>query len=227
MNLRIAAIVLFGSTTLLACGGGQKSAEAEKTPAEAAQGQDAAKVDGSAIAKAEAAADEDEPGEGEEGCVYGDHDKKEHAHGEEGCPHSEGDGVKPSGEPGHFGAAFALSETKALKDVLASASDTPSEDAIQVSGEIDSVCQKMGCWMVLKDGDEATARILMKDHSFTVPMDSKGKKAIVEGTLAARTFSEKEVKHLEKDGGGDPAAVSGERKEFVLTASGIKIPPNS
>ena len=127
MNLRIAAIVLFGSTTLLACGGGQKSAEAEKTPAEAAQGQDAAKVDGSAIAKAEAAADEDEPGEGEEGCVYGDHDKKEHAHGEEGCPHSEGDGVKPSGEPGHFGAAFALSETKALKVVVGEIRQRPRE----------------------------------------------------------------------------------------------------
>ncbi|MEZ4383592.1 MAG: DUF4920 domain-containing protein [Nannocystaceae bacterium] len=221
MNLRIAAIVLFGSTTLLACGGGQKSADAEK-PAEVAKGQDAAKIDGEAIAKADEA---DKAGEGEEGCVYGDHDKKEHAHGEEGCPHAEGEGVNPSAEPGHFGAAFALSESKALKDVLASGDE--SAETIQVSGEIDSVCQKMGCWMVLKDGDEAKARILMKDHSFTVPMDAKGKKAIVEGTLASRTFSEKEVKHLEKDGGGDPAEVSGERKEFVLTASGIKIPPNS
>ena len=78
--------------------------------------------------------------------------------------------------------------------------------------------------MVLKDGDAAIARILMKDHAFAVPMDSKGKTAIVEGTLATRTFSEKEVKHLEKDAGGDPSAVGGERKEFVLTASGIQIP---
>ena len=51
-----------------------------------------------------------------------------------------------------------------------------------MTGELTEVCQKAGCWMVLKEG-EVTARILMKDHGFTVPMDVKGKSAIVEGTL--------------------------------------------
>jgi hypothetical protein len=76
--------------------------------------------------------------------------------------------------------------------------------------------------MVIKDG-EKTARVLMKDHAFAVPKDARGKKARVEGTLQARTFTEAQVKHLEKDGGGDPSKVSGERSEYVLTASGVEI----
>ena len=39
----------------------------------------------------------------------------------------------------------------------------------------------------------------------------------------ARTFTEAQVKHLEKDAGKDPAAATGERTEYVLTASGVKI----
>jgi len=63
----------------------------------------------------------------------------------------------------------------------------------------------------------------MKDHGFTVPMDSKGKPVVIEGTIEARTFNEAQVKHLEKDAGKDPAAVSGERTEHVLTATAIEL----
>ena len=93
---------------------------------------------------------------------------------------------------------------------------------MRVSGTVDSVCQKMGCWMVLADGDK-NARILMKDHAFTVPMDCKGRKAEVEGTLTAKTFTEDQVKHLEQDGGGDPSKVSGQREEYVLSATGVRL----
>ncbi len=160
----------------------------------------------------------------EDGCIYKDTPKA--AHGQEadeaaGCPHGDGAGVVDSGVPGHYGAVFALQQTVPLSQVLASVPADPNE-AVQVSGEVDSVCQKKGCWLVVKDGD-AMARILMKDHSFTVPMDSKGKPVVIEGTIETRTFTEAQVKHLEKDGGGDPSKVGGERKEYVLTATGIRL----
>lgn len=156
----------------------------------------------------------------EEGCIYKDaHQEK--PHDEAGCPHGGEPGAAPgSTTPGHYGAAFALKETKPLAQILAAKGDM--KDPVQVSGEVESVCQKKGCWLVVKDG-EAHARILMKDHAFTVPMDTKGKPVVVEGTLEARTFNEAQVKHLEKDGGGDPAAVAGERTEYVLTATGIEL----
>jgi hypothetical protein len=161
-----------------------------------------------------AAAEPDKAAE-EEGCVYKDAEKP---HEEAGC------GGEPvptgNGTPGHYGAAFALKDAKPLGQVLAAKGDMKAP--VLVSGEVESVCQKAGCWLVVKDG-EAHARILMKDHAFTVPMDTKGKPVVVEGTLEARTFNEAQVKHLEKDGGGDPAAVAGERTEYVLTATGIEL----
>lgn len=156
----------------------------------------------------EAKADEDE------GCIHGD---KKPAEGGEAHSCGHADGPTPTGE-GHFGPAFTLAKASPLAKSL----DSKPTDVVQVSGKIDKVCQKMGCWMVVKDGD-AEARILMKDHAFTVPLDSAGKDAIIEGTLASKTFNEKQVKHLEKDGGGNPEKVSGERTEYVLTASAVKI----
>jgi len=222
MAVRIAPFTLSGAFllcgALVACGGAPAQPQGEKVAAAAP----------AAVAPAEVAAApaaDEAKGEGEEGCIYGEKHEEKKAEGEEGCPHGHegghGHGNAP-GEGGHFGAAFAMSESKPLAEVLASAGATPPEAAVQVRGQIDTVCQKKGCWLVLKDG-ELTARVLMKDHAFTVPMDSKGKPAVVEGTLASRTFNEKEVKHLEKDGGGDPGAVGGERTEFVLTASAIAI----
>ena len=224
MIARIAALTLFSAVTLTACDSGNKpAAGAADKPAEAAQ----------VVAKADHAAKaEHEKSEGEDGCIYGDkqggHGDKHAEHAEHGdkhkgeessCGHHAAAGAAPSGEPGHYGAAFAMTESKPLREVLGAAAPA---GAVQVTGQIDSVCQKAGCWLVIKDG-EAHARVLMKDHSFTVPMDSKGKGAVVEGTIETRTFDEKQVKHLEKDGGGDPAAVAGERTEYVLTASAIKI----
>ncbi len=121
----------------------------------------------------------------------------------------------------HFGGAFALGEAKPLSQVLATATDG-QELNVRVSGQIDKVCQKMGCWMVVKDG-AIEARVVMKDHAFTIPVDSKGKPAQVEGLLKVKVFSEAQAKHLAEDGGGDPSKVQGELKEFVLTATAVEI----
>ena len=157
----------------------------------------------------------------EEGCIYKDANQDK-PHDEADCPHGGGEHGAPAGAgtPGHYGAAFALKQVEPLGKVLAAKGDL--KDPVLVSGEVESVCQKKGCWLVVKDG-EAHARILMKDHAFTVPMDTKGKPVVVEGTLEARTFNEAQVKHLEKDAGGDPTAVAGERTEYVLTATGIEL----
>lgn len=230
MTRSFVALLFSGALALVACGGQPAAPKADAAAPAAAP---AAAKSGEVVAQADKpAAEKAEHAEGEEGCIYNDKPAAGHAEGGHGAGHGAGHGeegggcghdaaMPGTGEPGHFGAAFAISDNKPLQQVLA-AGATPPAGPVQVTGTIDSVCQKAGCWMVIKDGD-AKARILMKDHGFTVPMDSKGKSAVVEGTIEARTFNEKQVKHLEKDGGGDPSEVSGERTEYVLTASGIKI----
>lgn len=154
----------------------------------------------------------------EEGCIYA----QEHNEKTSDCPHGEADAAKPTQQTGHFGAVFALQSPKPLTQVINQFTKEQAEGPIQVQGQIDTVCQKKGCWLVVKDGD-ATARVLMQDHAFTVPITSKGKGTIIEGTLSAQTFTEAQVKHLEKDAGKDPTEVQGTRTEYVITATGIEI----
>jgi hypothetical protein len=196
-----------------------KNEAAPKTKAD----EPAAKTD-AAPAKTDAAPAKAAEGDADEkGCIYVEGEQG----GDPSCPHGAGAGHE-GGEPqgpatgtGHFGAPFSKTdEPVALGQVLAAAE--PPKDSVLIKGQVEAVCQKKGCWMVVKDGNES-ARVLMKDHSFAVPMDCRGKDVTVEGTLATRTFNEDQVKHLAKDGGGNPDEVSGERTEHVLTASGILI----
>lgn len=212
---RLLSLPLVGLMLAAGCNGQAPAARTEPAPA-ATPATPAPAADAKVAAAAPAPAKADD----EEGCIY--KDAKDPAHDEADCPHGGADAAAPgTGVPGHFGAAFALKDSKPLAQVLASAKDGV-KDPVLVTGTVDSVCQKKGCWMVVKDG-EAQARILMKDHSFTAPMDSKGKPVVVEGTIEAKTFTEAQVKHLEKDAGGDPAAVGGERTEYVLTATGLEL----
>ncbi len=151
-------------------------------------------------------------------CVYGGEKK---ATPDPNCPHvidEKATAPAPATATNHFGATFALIANQPLSKSLTAKPET----AIQVTGTIDKVCKKKGCWMVLKDG-ESQARVLMKNYGFTVPLNSAGKQAAVEGTIKTRVFTEGQVKHLAEDGGEDPSKVTGTRTEYVITASGIRI----
>ena len=154
----------------------------------------------------------------EEGCIH--EEKSEPKADGHSCEH-EGAGA-PAESTGHFGAPFALAEAQPLSTVLAS--ELPS-DAVKVSGTVEAVCQKKGCWMVMKDGD-LTARVLVKDHAFAIPMDGKGKAALVEGTLESKELSEANVAHLKSDG-DDTLQGDGPRKEYFLHATSVELSPNS
>ncbi len=195
-----------GAALLVAC---DKAPESK--PEQAAEPAESAEAEVAPAENAEVAANDDEVvGE----CLHGK------AHSEGGCGGA--DAVPANGTEGHFGSPFALASAQPLAQAV---SVLDGASTVQVSGEVTSVCQAKGCWMVIKDheSDDVMARVLMKDHAFSVPMDGTGKKAVVEGELTEKTLSEGQVKHLAKDAGEDPAAVEGERKEYVLTASAVKL----
>lgn len=146
--------------------------------------------------------------------------------GEDGCGFADGKGqptaVIKEGAVGHYGAAFTVTAApEAISTVLAKVEKT-SDKMVKVSGKIAAVCQKKGCWFVVTDG-KMKARIKMKDYAFTIPIDSKGKEAVVEGAVTVKVWNEAQAKHLEEDAGGDPKKVKGTRKEYLLTATAIDI----
>jgi hypothetical protein len=211
--------IALGLTTLSAC---DKPKDADQAGAKTDDQADA-KADAKKAGDEEVAANTDPaaPANPEEGCIHEDKpaNHADHAEGE-GCDH--GGAAAPTESTGHFGAAFALTDAQPLSTALASGVPTA---AVKVSGTVESVCQAKGCWMVIKDGD-VTARVLVKDHAFAIPMDGKGKSATVEGTLEAKELTEANVAHLKKDGDanleGDEA-----RQEFFLHATAVELAANS
>jgi hypothetical protein len=197
-------------TTLAAC----DKKEESKDTAEQANTKEGEKTDAKKTGEGEVAAATVDP---EAGCIH--EEKPAHAEGE-GCEH--GAGATPTDSTGHFGAAFAIADSKPLGAVLASGVPTTP---VRVTGTVGKVCQKKGCWMVITDG-ESTARVLVADHAFAIPMDGEGKAAIVEGTIEVKELTEANVAHLKEDG---DSTIKGEgaRQEFFLHATAVELSANS
>ena len=126
-------------------------------------------------------------------------------------------------QPGHYGAGFTLTESTPVQALL----DEPAPHVgknVRVSGEITTVCQKAGCWMVLRADGGDTLRVTMKDHSFSVPKDSAGSTAHVEGTVLEQDVDPEQVAHFESETteGGD-VPEKGRDKVYAIDASAVEI----
>lgn len=75
-----------------------------------------------------------------------------------------------------------------------------------INGRVSSVCQKMGCWMILADGEDF-ARVDFDNHSFLIPKDSAGK-AKVYGHLVKKVLTDEQIAHYESEGAKNLKKVS-------------------
>ena len=89
----------------------------------------------------------------------------------------------------------------ALSEIVADPARYDGREVL-TEGEVKRVCQRRGCWLELTDSGGARAFVPMAGHAFTVPIESVGAQALVEGTVHLRERSEAERKHLESDGAG-------------------------
>jgi hypothetical protein len=209
----LSKLMLVAALTLPALAACDKKDEGKKD--DKAKTDDKAKADdGKAEAKktddvvgANAVGEEDP----ESGCLHGE---KKHAEGES-CDH--GSEAPARDATGHFGSPFVLADAKPLSTVL---TGTLGTDAVKVTGTVESVCQAKGCWMVIKDG-ESQARVMIKDHAFAIPMDGKGKAAVVEGTITTKELTQANIDHLKKD--GDPNVGDKPKTEYFLEATAVEL----
>jgi len=123
-----------------------------------------------------------------------------------------------------FGAGLSLKQPTALAEVVKSPEKFASEPVL-LRGRVSDVCQRKGCWTILRDG-QAHVRVRFKDYGFFLPKDSAGQEAFVEGIVNVVTLSEKEARHYEEESrSGDPESVRGPRREIGFTASGVRLLP--
>lgn len=80
-----------------------------------------------------------------------------------------------------FGKGLTLKESTPIGTILG----TPDQyvgKMVQVKGTITEVCQMMGCWLQIQDGEKGL-RVKVKDGEIMFPKNGAGRKAVAEGLL--------------------------------------------
>ena len=114
---------------------------------------------------------------------------------------------QPSATPKYasFGAPMKLPDSDALS-VQQLMADPKAYDGkyVRVSGTVEKVCPRKGCWMTLQ-GQQPDQSLFVKfpdpPTGRLIPMDAAGKQAIVEGTVKVRMIPEAEARHYKQEAG--------------------------
>ena len=82
-----------------------------------------------------------------------------------------------------FGSAITESSNTTLSSLVSEPSRF-SAKTVRTEGVVSAVCQSMGCWMEITD-ESGQAHIKMAGHSFFIPKEASGHRAVVQGKLLA------------------------------------------
>jgi hypothetical protein len=134
------------------------------------------------------------------------------------------------GETGHYGAPFTIAgEPMSLASAIETCAD--SGQACKVTGTIDRVCQRAGCWFTLAAPDvPRSVRVQMLNYGFFVPRNTPGATVVLEGTLARTTLTQEQAQHYADDEAAarntPPEVVTGpvDVFEFTIAAADITLP---
>lgn len=95
---------------------------------------------------------------------------------------------------------------------------------VKVTGTVQSVCQKKGCWMKMDMGDGNTMMVHFKDYGFFVPKDCNGKQLTMEGVAFIEVTPVDQLRHYAEDAGKSKAEIEkivDPEKELTFEASGV------
>ena len=126
----------------------------------------------------------------------------------------------PTGE--HFGAEFTLTESAPLGTVISDPEGHRGKN-VRVVGEITQVCQKAGCWMVLRDEGGETMRITTKDHGYGVNKQAAGRTAHVEGQVSVKAVDPERVAHFKSETDSKEAPEDGKTVTVEIDAAAVLI----
>jgi hypothetical protein len=95
--------------------------------------------------------------------------------------------------------------------------------------EIKEVCSKKGCWMKLFLSKDLETMVRFKDYAFFMPLDSQGKKVILNGKAFVKITTVAELQHYAEDAGKskeEVAKITLSKKEFAFEANGVLLKKN-
>lgn len=128
-----------------------------------------------------------------------------------------------------FGAKFETTDAVPLRDAVARI-DTHEGKPVCVKADIAEVCKKMGCWMMLADGnDRVRVRFTASEQctdGFLLPRNCDGHTAYAKGSLHRESIPEDVARHYAEDQGKSEeeiARIVGPQPSVTMLATGVMI----
>jgi RecJ-like exonuclease len=128
-----------------------------------------------------------------------------------------------------YGKEISLKEKTKVSEIL----NNPEEyidKTVLVEGEVLDVCSMMGCWIELSSDTEGEKiKVKVEDGEIVFPEESKGKTALVEGTVYKVEMTEEEAieyyQHQAEERGEefDPSTVTGPLTIYQIKGLGAEI----
>ena len=126
-----------------------------------------------------------------------------------------------------FGKGLTLKESTPIGTILG-APDQYVGKMVQVKGTIAEVCQMMGCWLQIQDGEKGL-RVKVKDGEIMFPKNGAGKKAVAEGLLKKIELNQQQAvawaKHEAEERGQkfDPSKIKSGMTMYQIQGTGAVV----
>lgn len=124
----------------------------------------------------------------------------------------------------YYGEEFTVAETSSVQKAISGLA-TSDTLAIQLSGVVESVCKKKGCWTnIASEGNpDETFFVKFKDYGFFLPLDCEGQEVVLQGNAYIEVTPVEELRHYAEDEGKSEeeiAAITEPQEEYKFMASG-------
>jgi len=90
-----------------------------------------------------------------------------------------------------YGAGISMKSSTDLSTIFSNGEDKVGQEFL-VEGVMTEVCQKKGCWMEVKDGDESI-HVVFKDYAFFMPKDGAGRNVKAQGIFTIETYEDEDA----------------------------------
>jgi len=124
-----------------------------------------------------------------------------------------------------FGEKITADDALTFNQLLTKMDQLDSMET-KVTGTVESVCKKKGCWVNIVSEDGREMFVKFKDYGFFLPKDCEGRKVVMEGKAFRETTSVDELQHYAEDEGASKeeiAKITEPKDELKFMASGVML----
>ena len=134
-----------------------------------------------------------------------------------------------AGDGKKYGKDLTVKEKTAIADIMKDPQKFEGKRVL-IEGEIEEVCQSMGCWIKIKDKTSKESMLFkVEDGVIEFPKDAKGKKVKAEGLVSVKTSTKEELmkqaEHEAQEQGKkfDPSLITGPKVVVRVNGEGAVI----